>query len=163
MTRNRLLLKVVVHVLLVVAIFGQCAARDPPTVEIPNQGTVMGTFVKMFRTQRVIAYLGIPYAQAPTAEKRFAPPVVDGLPSWEGVKNASTFGSQCWESPRETHRRHDQLFLELIKPAADDAEKQYDEDCLFLNIFVPDGEYKWSKRIVKNATGNHNSASLSTD
>nr|XP_019536645.2 pyrethroid hydrolase Ces2a-like [Aedes albopictus] len=119
-------------------IFGQCAARDPPTVEIPNQGTVMGTFVKMFRTQRVIAYLGIPYAQAPTAEKRFAPPVVDGLPSWEGVKNASTFGPQCWESPRETHRRHDQLFLELIKPAADDAEKQYDEDCLFLNIFVPD-------------------------
>ncbi|XP_055610836.1 neuroligin-4, Y-linked [Uranotaenia lowii] len=133
MRNNRLLL-----LLLTYAIFQGCRARDPPTVDIPDQGKVMGMYVKMFRTQRVLAYMGIPYAQAPTNEKRFSPPVVDNLPSWEGTKNASTMGPQCWPSPRDTHRRHNQLFLELIKPAMADEGGNYDEDCLFLNIYVPD-------------------------
>ncbi|XP_058832704.1 neuroligin-4, Y-linked isoform X1 [Topomyia yanbarensis] len=132
MTNNRLNLAVLALVLI-----QQCVARDPPKVDIPDQGTAMATFVKMFRTQRVIGYLGIPYAQAPTGEKRFSRPVVDNLPSWEGVKNASTFEKQCWPSPRSTHRRHNQLFMELIQ-SADEGEMQYDEDCLFLNIYIPD-------------------------
>lgn len=137
MTPNRLVQLLAV----VLLVHRSTCARDPPTVEIPGQGMVMGTFMKMFRTQRVVAYLGIPYAQAPINEKRFTPPVVDNLPAWEGTKNASTFGAQCWPSPRETHRRHNQLFLELIQAGAvDEGEKQYDEDCLFLNIYVPDCE-----------------------
>ncbi|KAL1402327.1 hypothetical protein pipiens_006135 [Culex pipiens pipiens] len=135
MTPNRLVRLLAV----VLLVHRSTCARDPPTVEIPGQGMVMGTFMKMFRTQRVVAYLGIPYAQAPINEKRFTPPVVDNLPAWEGTKNASAFGPQCWPSPRETHRRHNQLFLELIQAGAvDEGEKQYDEDCLFLNIYVPD-------------------------
>ncbi|XP_050091496.1 cholinesterase [Anopheles aquasalis] len=115
------------------------AGRDPPTVTIPDQGTVMGMYMKMFRTQRVVAYLGLPYAQAPVGEKRFTPPVVDNLPSWEGVKNATSPAPHCWHMPRDTHRRHNQLFMELIQ-MNDDAgtERQYDEDCLFLNIYIPD-------------------------
>ncbi|XP_050074125.1 carboxylesterase 5A [Anopheles maculipalpis] len=117
--------------------------RDPPTVTIPDQGTVMGMYMKMFRTQRVIAYLGIPYAQAPVNEKRFTPPVVDNLPSWEGIKNATSMAPHCWHMPRDTHRRHNQLFMELIRSGDDGGgdgggERQYDEDCLFLNIYIPD-------------------------
>uniref|UniRef100_A0A8W7PI28 Carboxylesterase type B domain-containing protein n=1 Tax=Anopheles coluzzii TaxID=1518534 RepID=A0A8W7PI28_ANOCL len=118
--------------------------RDPPTVTIPDQGTVMGMYMKMFRTQRVVAYLGIPYAQAPVNEKRFTPPVVDNLPSWEGVKNATSPAPHCWHMPRDTHRRHNQLFMELIRSGDDGGggdgggDRQYDEDCLFLNIYIPD-------------------------
>ncbi|XP_055535035.1 neuroligin-4, Y-linked [Wyeomyia smithii] len=133
MTNNRLLVLGVIVMILVI----QCYSRDPPKVDIPEQGTVMGMFMKMFRTQWVVAYLGIPYAQAPTGDKRFSRPVVDNLPSWEGVKNASSFEKQCWSAPRSNQRRHNQLFMELIQ-SAEDGEKQYDEDCLFLNIYVPD-------------------------
>ncbi|XP_058066389.1 cholinesterase [Anopheles bellator] len=99
----------------------------------------MGMYMKMFRTQRVVAYLGLPYAQAPVAEKRFTPPVVDNLPSWEGVKNATSPAPLCWHMPRDTHRRHNQLFMELIQSSDDGGgEKQFDEDCLFLNIYIPD-------------------------
>lgn len=121
--------------------------RDPPTVTIPDQGTVMGMYMKMFRTQRVVAYLGIPYAQAPVNEKRFTPPVVDNLPSWEGVKNATSPAPHCWHMPRDTHRRHNQLFMELIRSGDDGGggdgggDRQYDEDCLFLNIYIPDCKY----------------------
>ncbi|XP_055623527.1 liver carboxylesterase 1 [Toxorhynchites rutilus septentrionalis] len=132
MANNRLVL-----VLLAASFVQQCVSRDPPAVEIPDQGSVIGTYIKMFRTQRVIAYLGIPYAQAPVKEKRFTPPVVDNLPSWDDVKNASTLAAQCWPSPRGTQGKHNQLFMDLIKSAEMD-EPQYDEDCLFLNIYIPD-------------------------
>uniref|UniRef100_A0AAG5D6N1 Carboxylesterase type B domain-containing protein n=1 Tax=Anopheles atroparvus TaxID=41427 RepID=A0AAG5D6N1_ANOAO len=129
----------VVLLLLVVLCSRGGYGRDPPTVAIPDQGTVMGMYMKMFRTQRVVAYLGIPYAQAPVNEKRFTPPVVDNLPSWEGVKNATSSAPHCWHMPRDTHRRHNQLFMELIQSSDEGGgEKQYDEDCLFLNIYIPD-------------------------
>ncbi|KAL1402026.1 hypothetical protein pipiens_019898, partial [Culex pipiens pipiens] len=135
MTPNRLV-RLLAVVLLVHRSF---CARDPPTVEIPGQGMVMGTFMKMFRTQRVVAYLGIPYAQAPINEKRFTPPVVDNLPAWEGTRKRIHLWAPVLALAAETHRRHNQLFLELIQAGAvDEGEKQYDEDCLFLNIYVPD-------------------------
>ncbi|XP_052859917.1 cholinesterase-like [Anopheles cruzii] len=129
-------------VLVLAMLLRGATARDPPTVTLPGQGTVMGMYMKMFRTQRVVAYLGLPYAQAPVSEKRFTPPVVDNLPSWEGVKNATSPAPLCWHMPRDTHRRHNQLFMELIQSSDDSGgggEKQYDEDCLFLNIYIPDG------------------------
>lgn len=125
------------------------SAREPPQVTIPDQGTVMGTFLKMFRIQTVIAYLGIPYAQPPLAEKRFTPPVVDDLPRWSGVRNASQMPPDCWQSVRRAKRKkHDEIFANLLQKMAKDeddsmsggAERQFDEDCLYLNVFVPDGK-----------------------
>lgn len=119
------------------------SAREPPTVNIPDQGTLMGTYLKMFRTQTVIAYLGVPYAQPPLRHLRFTPPVVDDLPRWDGVRNASTIPPDCWQSTRRLElKKHDQTFRELLnkmKGKEDDDELHYDEDCLFLNIFIPDG------------------------
>lgn len=118
-------------------------AREPPMVTIPDQGQLMGTFMKMFRIQSVIAYLGIPYAHPPVAERRFAPPIVDDLPSWDGVRNASTMPPDCWQSTlRRTKKLHDEIFSQLLTKSGDDEEEPhvYDEDCLYLNVFIPDGK-----------------------
>jgi len=147
-----LIVKIIIYFLLfqVVEIL---SARDPPMVTLPDQGILMGMYMKMFRTKMVIAYLGIPYAQPPTNERRFAPPVVDNIPRWEGIRNASQLMPDCWQNPRVAKKRHDEAFMALISRAngattsnpsnggatsADD--NKYDEDCLFLNIYIPDGK-----------------------
>lgn len=116
-----------------------CAIREPPSVTIPGQGTLTGMYMKMFRIQRIIAYLGIPYAQPPTVERRFAPPVVDNLPSWGGVRNATEFQRDCWSDTRKPFKQHDEAFMRLIGTSKIRNSSLYDEDCLYLNIYIPEG------------------------
>lgn len=113
------------------------AARDAPPIMIPGQGTVMGTYLKMIRTQNVKAYLGIPYALAP----RFAAPVIGGV-EWRGVRNATKFAPDCWQNPKQQLKKHSELFRNLLKEShpVDENSKKFDEECLNLNIFIPDGE-----------------------
>lgn len=134
------IIKIVISLLLPSVIL---SARDPPMVTIPDQGQLMGTYMKMFRIQSVIAYLGIPYAHPPVAERRFSPPIVDDLPSWDGVRNASTMPPDCWQSTlRRTKKRHDEIFSQLLTKSGDEEDEPhvYDEDCLYLNVFIPDGK-----------------------
>ncbi|XP_011498444.1 PREDICTED: acetylcholinesterase isoform X2 [Ceratosolen solmsi marchali] len=91
--------------------------------------------VLVTRTQRVIQYLGIPYAQPPTKELRFAAPVTRPLPTWSGLRNASTFGPSCPQLTNR-HKLHERLYLRLLP--TDQANPNFNEDCLFLNIYVPD-------------------------
>lgn len=125
----------------VIAMTNVVTAVDPPVINLPNQGEVMGTFIKLHRTQTIVAYLGIPYAQPPIAEKRFHPPFVDNLPSWMGIRNASVLPAECWSETRKAIKQHDEAFLRLIgvDPRSKD-KSRYSEDCLFLNIYVPFGE-----------------------
>lgn len=83
-------------------------------------------------------YLGIPYAQPPVGPLRFSAPMTDPLPSWTGLRNASFFGPSC---PQITKRRklHEQLYLRLLPN--DQPDPGLNEDCLFLNIYVPDSEF----------------------
>lgn len=98
----------IVCILTIQLIIAVYAAREPPTVKIPDQGTVMGMYMKMFRIQRIVAYLGIPYAQPPLNEKRFMPPLVDNLETWDGVRNATTFPPECWSDIRKPVKHHDE-------------------------------------------------------
>ncbi|XP_055374478.1 neuroligin-4, Y-linked [Condylostylus longicornis] len=111
--------------------------RDAPPVVLPNQGTIMGIYMKMYRTQIIKAYLGIPYA----ISERFQPPVVDVLPSWTGIRNASKFGPDCWQNSKRPLKKHTEFFQKVLttnRIVNDD--KIYDENCLYLNIFIPDVE-----------------------
>src|SRR5277367_3888294 len=56
-------------------------------------------------------FLGIPYAAPPVGNLRWTPPQPFGR--WNGLLNASSFGNVCTQSGRGS------------------------EDCLFLNIYVP--------------------------
>lgn len=115
--------------------------RELPTVQIPHQGTLMGYYMNMFRTQRIIAYLGIPYAHPPIQEKRFAPPVIDGLPAWDGIRNATTLAKGCWSDNRKPVKKHELALMKLLNVQTESAEEKYSEDCLYLNIYIPEGKF----------------------
>lgn len=127
-------------ILTFVCIIRTVLSRDAPIVSIPGQGQISGFFIKMFRTQTIVGYLGIPYAEPPVEERRFMPPS-GPFPSWQGVRDGSIQPAQCWSDFRKPNKVHDELFYKLlgIDPKVPD-ETQYSEDCLYLNIYIPDGE-----------------------
>lgn len=66
------------------------------------------------------AFLGIPYAAAPTGDRRWRPPA--SAPRWSGVRQATAFGAIC---PQTT--------------VAGAVASPQSEDCLFLNVWAPQG------------------------
>lgn len=119
--------------------------RDPPTVKIKDQGTISGIFMNMYRTQRVVGYMGIPYAQVPVGNLRFSPPVVDNLSSWTDTRNGSMMQANCYQNTNSPRPKHTAVLNKLLNKVIDMESMemmsdQFDEDCLYLNIFVPDGK-----------------------
>ncbi|XP_046752295.1 esterase E4-like [Diprion similis] len=85
-----------------------------PQVDIP-QGKLQGTIRRTRNNRTVSAFLGIPYAQPPIENLRFANPVpADG---WNGTRNASVDSNEC--------------------PQVSSGEIIGDEDCLYLNVYTP--------------------------
>ena len=122
--------------------------RDAPQVKIKNQGTISGMFMKMYRTQTILAFLGIPYAHPPVGNLRFTPPLVDNLASWDGVRNGSVSQPNCFQNSNTPKQKHTMVLNKLLNKVMDMdammmemAPDQYDEDCLYLNIFTPDGKF----------------------
>ncbi|XP_061397387.1 neuroligin-4, Y-linked [Musca vetustissima] len=93
----------------------------------------------MFRTQNIKAYLGIQYAKAP----RFAPPEIK-VNKWNMIYNATSYGPKCWQRQKDTKPTDKQtstiqeLLMTSITGGASFRDG-YDEECLYLNIFIPDG------------------------
>ncbi|EDV56949.1 carboxylesterase 5A [Drosophila erecta] len=112
----------------------QCV--DAPFIHIPGNGVVSGTYLKMFRTQNIKAYLGIRYAHA----RRFQPPDIELTP-WKGIFNATVFQPDCWQNAMPSVGKETEQILKIIQsdPSSQDAGRKYEEDCLYLNVFVPDG------------------------
>lgn len=133
----------------------QVMCRDPPTVKIKEQGSIMGMFIKMYRTQSIVAYLGVPYATPPTGMLRFRPPIVDNLPSWDGVRNGSKSRPNCFQNTKTPKQKHTMVLNKLLNKVMDldtmmmeMSSDQYDEDCLYLNIFVPDGKPAFNPKSI---------------
>jgi para-nitrobenzyl esterase len=101
---------------LVIGLLASCAVTTavaaPPVVT--EQGPVRG-----MATQGVVKYLGIPYAAPPVGDLRWTPPRPH-VP-WSGVLDATKFGSHCAQTARVV------------------GAPSVSEDCLFLNVYVPDG------------------------
>ncbi|XP_067850750.1 neuroligin-1 isoform X2 [Heptranchias perlo] len=84
----------------------------------------------------VIQYLGIPYAASPTGERRFQPP--EPPSSWSEIRNATHFAPVC---PQNIHGMLPDVMLPVwftanLEVIASSVQEQ-NEDCLFLNIYVP--------------------------
>jgi para-nitrobenzyl esterase len=88
-----------------------CSKDRAPVVKI-DSGKLEGKIVG-----ETAEFLGIPYAQPPVGELRFAPPQL--VRRWKGTRDATTFGLGCPQ---------DSLLLGPL-PA--------DEDCLTINVFTP--------------------------
>lgn len=82
-----------------------------------------------------VVYKGIPYAKPPVGELRWKEPQEPD--TWDGVYQADTFRAMCWqkmptnEYPQAAMMRHEFYEDEANMP-------EMSEDCLYLNIWVPD-------------------------
>ena len=74
-------------------------------------------FVRGFEEASVRRFLGIPYAAPPVGDLRWKPPQPHS--SWSGVLDAEKFGSHCAQIAHVV------------------GESSNSEDCLFLNVYVP--------------------------
>lgn len=83
-----------------------------PTVQT-SQGTVAGKVADGVR-----AYLGIPYAAPPVGDLRWQSP--QAPQAWSGTRDARAFGERC------------------AQPYSALSPESVNEDCLFLNVHVPD-------------------------
>ncbi|ORY79761.1 Alpha/Beta hydrolase protein [Leucosporidium creatinivorum] len=81
------------------------AVSSSPTVTLKN-GTYEGVHLPEFKQD---LYLGMPFAQPPTGALRFSQPVSLNS-TWQGVKNATSFGPGCLDS-------EDCLTINVVKPA----------------------------------------------
>jgi para-nitrobenzyl esterase len=79
------------------------------------------------------AFRGIPYADAPIGELRFAPPAA--APTWHGERDASRVGAASLQNVDP---------LSMVMPGAEHyyyrpADATFSEDCLTLNVWTPSG------------------------
>ncbi|XP_077979960.1 pyrethroid hydrolase Ces2a-like [Glandiceps talaboti] len=100
---------------------------EDPTVDI-STGKLVGSTVQFTHedTQHTVhVYKGIPYAEPPIGDLRFRPPVPKS--PWRGIYDAKYTRGACVQSKSP-------FFLI--------SEDLTSEDCLFLNVFVPQSELK---------------------
>ncbi|XP_075137214.1 cholinesterase-like [Leptodactylus fuscus] len=97
------------------------------TIVKTKQGKVRGVKQSVM-SHTVTAYLGIPYAEAPTGEKRFQKP--EPRAPWHGVYKATTYGNSCYQSKENA-------YATLSDSDKWNVKNEMSEDCLNLNVWVP--------------------------
>ncbi|XP_063218548.1 putative inactive carboxylesterase 4 isoform X2 [Bacillus rossius redtenbacheri] len=106
--------------LLIVTFFKTVCSQDP-SVQLHHGTTILGVQVFTESRVKVHAFLGVPYAQPPTGKFRFSPP--HKWVDWNQTIIASRYAPSC---PQLVDKNS--MF-----------EFNQDEDCLYLNIWVPQG------------------------
>ncbi len=70
--------------------------QDSPVVQIES-GAVVGKIENLPHGKAVHEYLGIPYAEPPVGELRFAAP--KPVKPWSGTRHVTEFGASCPQNP----------------------------------------------------------------
>lgn len=81
---------------------------------------------------QVSEYLGIPFAQAPVGNLRFAPPIAY---QGNGTIEASNFGADCPSLPTTSVPYFFDLQLRSLLESIGQTNDTLNEDCLFLNVW----------------------------
>lgn len=123
--------------------FGLAVPATAPVVTIA-QGTYSG---KTNATSGIRSFLGMPYAQSPVGQLRFALPVAPYNTNNTFVNDASKYGPSCSQQATTTASTgasvNQSLLLETIKampffaPASSESE-----DCLSINVIAPPASTK---------------------
>ncbi|XP_072396035.1 para-nitrobenzyl esterase-like [Diabrotica undecimpunctata] len=87
-------------------------------VTLPTGSKMRGYVLQSFEGNDFYAFENIPYAEPPSGQNRFQPPIVKK--PWEGVFNATTNGKLCPQTLSQTD-------FTIIG----------EEDCLVLNVYKP--------------------------
>ncbi len=96
--------------------------QSSPTPQITSAETSLGVANGFVTDEGVVAFLGLPFAEAPVGELRFRPPVP--VESWDGPLDASEFGPACPQP---------------VEPGQKLYQDQ-SEDCLTLNVWTPSAD-----------------------
>ena len=112
-----------------------CGSSDegPPTeVRQTSAGTLQGS---TDTTTQTLSWKGIPYAQAPVGPLRWATP--QEVAAWSGTRDATQFGQACAQNGRiygpGANNRYDATIGSTLNTPVGH------EDCLYLNIWRPQG------------------------
>jgi carboxylesterase type B len=104
-----------------------------PTVTITG-GRLRGTTTRLPESDIVVnQYLGIPYAQPPIENLRFAPP--ESPESWSDTLDATQQPNGCMQYYGPPGPSTD-MSMELFNTPGPPGES---EDCLYLNVYTPQG------------------------
>ncbi|EMP27860.1 Acetylcholinesterase [Chelonia mydas] len=98
--------------------------EDDGTMVLTTSGPIRGKRL-LAGSNKVTAFLGIPYAEPPVGALRFQKPLPHHL--WSQVLEASSFGNACPQPPLTGYPE-----TETWRPKTPQSE-----DCLFLNVWVP--------------------------
>ncbi|XP_061430768.1 neuroligin-3-like [Lethenteron reissneri] len=128
--------------LLAWAVVADAGATSYPTISTTS-GKLRG--VRIVLNNEILGpvdqFLGVPYAAAPVAERRFQPP--EPPKPWQGVRNATLFAPVC---PQIIRSDHPEVMLPVWFTANMDVVMPYleeqNEDCLYMNIYVPTEDVK---------------------
>ena len=118
--------------------------EDGPVVET-EYGKVQGFRYSVQELEGVSgsAYLGIPFAEPPVGSRRFRRPEPLRRP-WTGIRNANRLPSSCYQEP-------DVFFGEEFPGSTMwNPNTELSEDCLMLNVWVPDDPRSRNTRRPKN-------------
>ncbi|OWF45151.1 carboxylesterase 3-like [Mizuhopecten yessoensis] len=100
-----------------------CTGHSGPVVNTPS-GPIQGVVVPALG-QNVLQFRNIPFAEPPVGELRFEKPVPVG--PWTDTLDGTKFGPSCIQ---------DTNFLPEVRENLDN--KETSEDCLQLNVYVPE-------------------------
>ncbi len=124
-------MKRIAHAVIAVAcaVFAGCA----PDPEARADGETLHGYVDP--DTGVMAFLGIPYAEPPVGQLRWAAP--QPLLKQRRKRDAKAFAPACMQKPRILEWYRD--YAEIFGAARDSyAPLIVDEDCLYLNVWTPD-------------------------
>ena len=110
---------------------GVCASQVRTQVTI-DSGPIEGL---SFEGQSV--FLGIPFAAAPTGDRRWMPP--QAVHAWGGVRRATDFGATC----PQAEAGFQELYREIAAEQPYYRDFRMDENCLYLNV--------WTKQLGASA------------
>ncbi|XP_071971250.1 cholinesterase-like isoform X1 [Engystomops pustulosus] len=116
--------------LAILTMFAVCVTTEDDTIIETKQGKVSG-IKKPVISHTVTAYLGIPYAEAPTGEKRFQKP--EPRAPWEGIYQATSYGNSCYQNKEEA-----ESYIDVLGTDMWNIKNEMSEDCLSLNVWVPE-------------------------
>ncbi|XP_014244331.1 venom carboxylesterase-6-like [Cimex lectularius] len=99
-----------------------CSWADSSPEVAVLQGKVLGKYIETISGRKIAAFLGIPYAEPPVGNLRFREPV----PSkpWPGLLNATSVPNDCLQYSHYYYKMDDPVYGS--------------EDCLYLNVYVPE-------------------------
>ena len=93
-----------------------------------------------------IVFKGIPYAKAPSRERRFKRP--EPIEKWDGVLDATKWGNKCIQREQQKGSFYQKEFYDNEAFSADSSE-----DCLNLNIYLPQDIEKKIEEGIKLPVG----------